>query len=845
MTQIAQTLTRLFDRHRIVFWYDERGELTADYDALDLRDVEKIRLQNNEFGVKVRILRQEPAQKFLLYSAAPRPEKTKNWLLDLELAYVIFSADQAALWLTDLGLGSELGEVVRDHMAFYYRSPRRLETLAALLTPRDSVSQIRLKMLAVCAGSEPRLDEILEALLAELAEADDSRQRLIARSQLDGFLWQQVAQVYAYAPQESPSLRDFLLLLLRTGYVHGLAGEPGTLGHGPRLNGEALLFLRRWKESHRHLDTFATLSAQAAKDLEIEDDLSRRPYDELLTLDLFELIDRRILSGLVAGVANHTLSATACEQILRQRRRSRWYTHYEHIYLAIGAAAHLLQAIETADLRISSLAQGAQQYRQQWYGVDQQYRHFVYHSEKSGQTNLLKPLGDQVENRYTNSFLLPLNDAWQVHVDGADKWPPVAALGVHLLAQSEFFEEQVRKPFLTQGNKVFVIISDALRYEVGEELLSRIRQEDRYEGALRPALTLLPSYTQLGMAALLPHQELAINPDDGTVTVDGASSVGTENRAKILERAVPKRATAIQAERLLTMSRDESRDLAKAHDVIYVYQNRIDSVGDKRDSEQRVFEAVEDALDELILIIKKLASANANNMLITADHGFLYQHRPLAESDFAAGSPSGSEILHKNRRYVFGRGLRADASFKHFRAEQMGLAGDTEMLLPKSINRLRQQGSGSRYVHGGASLQEVIVPVLQISKKRQSDVSQVDVDVLQSQSSTITTGQLAVILYQTQAVSDKIQPRPLRIGLYSPDGRLISDRHEFPFDLESAHPQEREVRVVLMLSKQAEAVNNQQVVLRLEVQVEGTSQYTTYRSVNYLLRRSFTSDFDF
>ena len=76
-----------------------------------------------------------------------------------------------------------------------------------------------------------------------------------------------------------------------------------------------------------------------------------------------------------------------------------------------------------------------------------------------------------------------------------------------------------------------------------------------------------------------------------------------------------------------------------------------------------------------------------------------------------------------------------------------------EVQIPKSINRLRLKGSGSRFVHGGASLQEVVIPILKINKKRQSDVSTVEVDILRGSSSVITSGQLAVALYQAQPVN--------------------------------------------------------------------------------------------
>ncbi|MBK7180746.1 MAG: PglZ domain-containing protein [Chloroflexi bacterium] len=44
-------------------------------------------------------------------------------------------------------------------------------------------------------------------------------------------------------------------------------------------------------------------------------------------------------------------------------------------------------------------------------------------------------------------------------------------------------------PSLRRDNKLFVIISDALRYEAGEALVRLIRQEDRYGAELSCAVT--------------------------------------------------------------------------------------------------------------------------------------------------------------------------------------------------------------------------------------------------------------------------------------------------------------------------------------------------------------------
>ena len=107
-----------------------------------------------------------------------------------------------------------------------------------------------------------------------------------------------------------------------------------------------------------------------------------------------------------------------------------------------------------------------------------------------------------------------------------------------VVQQKAFFEHWVR-PYLRKDKRICVIISDAMRYEIGDELLGLIRQEDRYSAELEPALSTLPSYTQLGMAALLPNKSLVIADNDtGTVLVAGPSSQGTVNRTKNLQAAL-------------------------------------------------------------------------------------------------------------------------------------------------------------------------------------------------------------------------------------------------------------------------------------------------------------------
>jgi len=782
--------------------------------------------------VKHLILREQPEEKFLLYFHGPQPEDLDNWLLDVQLSQGVFRASPMSIITSELNLPPELAATVETHVVFY-DAKTRVEALARLLAGDETSDSLIRKMLAVCAGiKEPALEAILEALLAELAAGEDEKARLIGRCALEEPLWLLVEARYGYE-SESPSIRDFALSLFNSGYLQEVEGV-GTLGD------QALVFLRRWKDSIRHQPAFEALSDSCAHELAIEQDLAQRSVRDLLGVDLFRLIDQRILSELVQDVASRRLDLKECLRIIHERRTGHWFGDYEHLYGATEVAAELLYGIEAADLQIESMEDGFARYVTAWFRFDQFYRQFVFHCRKAGRITLVQELAEQVENIYTNRFLLDVNDRWQQMVDRASPW---GVQGVP--SQCSFYRRWVR-PFPKQDKKVFVVISDALRYEVADEFLSRIRQEDRYEAKLEAMLGSLPSTTQIGMAALLPHDELTVSLNAiADILVDGMSPAGTAARAKILDRALPGQATAIQAEIFLQMDREQARDLTRSNQVVYIYHNQIDAVGDKRDSEKRVFEAVDETLETLILIIKKLAAANANNLLITADHGFLYQDRALEESDFADTVKDSGDAIYRGRRFIVGKDLPEHSSLRKFQASELGFSGDLEIQIPKSVNRLRLQGAGSRFVHGGASLQEIALPVLSINKKRKSDVREVNVDILSGESSVITSGQLSVKFYQTEPVTEKVQPRKLRAGIFTTDGLLISDQHEVVFDHASDSAREREKVVRFILTREADSANNQQVELRLEENVQGTTHYRTYRKATYQLRRSFTTDFDF
>ena len=831
LERISKSLLSQFDQHRIIVWVDPTGEMAETFDAIELPHIEKIAVANNEFSIKHRVLRESRETRFLVYRRGPRPELIDNWLLDIELGFTVFKADQVAMWRVELGLPERFDAVLAECSEFF-KSSKRLDKLKASIQATDTESQLRLRMLAICTAGEGGLDAALEALLNELATDSDVGFKLVQRAGLEPFLWKQLASAYGYRT-EQPSLDDLGITLFKACYKAAVGEDAG-------LTTDARVFFNRWKNNRNNEAAFALLSGRYAHAIGLESDLQRRSYRDLIDIDFFEAVDRAVILGLVQELASQTISGVEVPTFLKSRRKSQWYEDYADLYEAIGYAASFQQAIAQMTLGMTGLTEGIQRYASSWFKIDQLYRKFVLHTQRSAQASLMEALSEQVENHYVNTYLLRLNDAWQVQVDAAPIWE---AEGI--TPQQRFYRREL-SVYREREQRICVIISDALRYEVAEELSHKVREIDKYDANIKPILGCLPSYTQLGMAALLPGTRLEIADNDTSHTlVDGQNSSGLENRKKILSANIDSvRATAIKAEEFMGLNKDDARSLLGDHDVIYVYHNTIDAIGDKIATEDKVFEAAETAIDDITKIAKKLIANNASTVLVTADHGFIYQHRPIPESDFAHSTATGEKILFQNRRFILGHGLQPDQGLRRFTAEEAGLDGTVEMLIPKSINRLRRQGSGSRFVHGGASLQEIVVPVVTITKKRQSDTSVVEVEIIGG-NRKITSNQLGVVFYQQNATSPKVQGRTLRAGIYSASETLISDRHEHQFDEASDNPRDREQTVRFLLSKEADAFNGQDVYLRLEERVDNTSHYRLYREATFRLDRRMGADFDF
>lgn len=298
---------------------------------------------------------------------------------------------------------------------------------------------------------------------------------------------------------------------------------------------------------------------------------------------------------------------------------------------------------------------------------------------------------DFIEGLYKEWFLRGQNIRWcnAIEDDLANKGEVKG-----LPRQVDFFPAEVEGS-ASRCRRAWVIVSDALRYEVAAELVQNLERSTKGTAELTGVQGALPTKTKVGMPALLPHGvfETVCGPKGGfTVHVDGAEAASTDARQNAL-RCFSAGAVAVRFDDFLHKSdRGGRKQLVADAEVVYIYHNAIDALGDDPLTERKVFQACGDAVEEISSLVKLLVKEfRAAEVLITADHGFLYTAKPLDESEHAAAADVAGKVVETSRRYVVTR-PGAESSVL-LRAKLPGKEG-LEAFFPRECVRLADARGG-------------------------------------------------------------------------------------------------------------------------------------------------------
>lgn len=403
---------------------------------------------------------------------------------------------------------------------------------------------------------------------------------------------------------------------------------------------------------------------------------------------------------------------------------------------------------------------------------------------------------------------------------------------VHLLRQDDFYAEKI-KPI---QKKVAVIVSDALRYEIAQELIGELAKS-RHIASLKPALAMLPTETKYCKPALLPHHELKLygQGDEQDMAVDNRILSDTTKRCEHLQK-YRDGAICVNFETVAEYNQDKNREIFK-HSLVYIFHDVIDKNGHNGTSKEIVTNC-RTAIKELATMIPKIhASYNVTEVYVTSDHGFLFNDIQFAEKD---KHKINEECLERSTRYYLTNSEKEEPGVIKFRLDTVsGMlnACNVMVAVPQGTNRFAAPSGGYMFTHGGAALQEIIIPVI-VSRQERTDSKQpVGVMVLDRKLS-MQASRLRFKLLQTEAVSMDMKERLIKVALYYND-TPVTPIKDVILDKTDASLDNRKYLIDLTLNRNVDAK-----VLQLKI-FDATDELNPLIKENVTNNTLIENDFDF
>ena len=826
---------------RIVFWEDVSGEFAQDVRELDLPGVTVVDVRGCALATKRRVLRDERDGNFLLYRAGGAPCIEEDFLLDVKMLARPFSATQSASWAEDTGLPIEAARIVSAHAAFFASKERRA-ALRELVERADwirggySDDGLVFSLLSVCCGSKAihKVDAVRDMAaraLEQYAKGSDDLMHLLERCGLTDAFWKALSTGLGYR-SETPGLEDFAFEVM-------LSACSDLTGEVPTLSPDATIVISDMANDSRKSDVFTDLVDATCDYVTSKCNLEALPTEVLAGHRYLPIVDNVIIRRIANDVTQGVDCSSQIAEVRARRASGRFFSKWGCAYDALIGAAGVLARVPRFESEVGSVDDVRtcfDRYVSDWSAIDESYRTFGLVASKAAllMADVFEPLAHQVELSYAH-YSNRLSAAWQRLVVERGSWP----VDWEDFAQRRFFEDRVLTELTSK--RVAVVVSDALRYEAGADWSRRVADRGKCQVECTAMLASLPTYTQLGMASLLPNQTLSIDPKTLSAAVDGADATGSLHREQILRREVPD-AAVLSYEGLF--DQEEAGRLEEAR-LAYVYHNVIDMTGDKRDSEKRTFAAVDETFGQLDRACARLFQLGFSCMFVVADHGFLYQ-RDSKSFDFAEvpflGVAVGTDNAKQSRRFVVADDLPTCDALIEFGAPELGLSGDFTCGFPRGTRRLRLSGSGARFVHGGMTLQEAVVPCVRLTRaEARGSAAPVGIDLLTGGTKVITGSFVRFEIFQTEPVGDGVLPVSLQAGLYDAQGQLRSETK--PIEVASSSRSAEERRIPVTLTVAQDVANGARLTLRVDQRYGTTSKYKTVAQAEYVVRRNFGLDF--
>ncbi|PNV62530.1 BREX-1 system phosphatase PglZ type A [Clostridium sp. chh4-2] len=785
--QIIDRLNAEFtgETRKLVFWYDDKADFAEDIDTVQLDNAKLLKLKpDNQFQIKYFLERQDTTTNYLIYAPFSKPDVRENHLEDTMLYSKRFYADRASLLSVDLGIEEKYKHVIEKHIKFFANKDRTQRFYDLEIENFNEDNILTGLMSAVCRTKTCSFDEVVRVLLTDDTLEDNKFIAEFDKYELLPVFWKFCEQQFGYADPK-PSLEKLVVTMFVT-YAEKYIQKEVPKGWRSFISykaGNIIAFLDSLMNNMLYRERYDELSAHVAAGLNVASALEDYDPETLVECDSFAQIDLMIMKWLIgrllaedtgAKLGNHSITEV-CEMRLKMHFGERFAASYD---LLRSAYSIVITVNYQAPNGFKAMTD---RYCSSDCLVDTAYRHFYTSYDKLEDTGAFEQLRDLIENIYTNEYLGKQLPSWNAGIVGEDA---LSALPL----QRDFFSRYVKY----NKDRTVVIISDAMRYEVGRELFVKMQDDPKCTAKIESMLSTLPSYTRLGMAALLPHSSLELT-DDGKELVDGVYCTDTVSRQTVLQTAV-KDSCCVQFDEIKNMKKAGLREIFTGKQVVYIYHDHIDVRGEHMEDE--VFAACEEAITEIYDLIHKIATnANSLHFIVTADHGFIYKRDKVTESDKIGGVTDKNSIV--KRRYIVSKQPVQDDGIHNLGLGYILGNNDGKIVsFPCSTSVFKTPGSGGQnYVHGGSSPQEMMVPVIDIKMEKghmeTRTVQIMMVSLMQKISNLITT----LDFIQSDPVSDVVKGTSFKLYFVSEDNERISNENIYVADKRDADAQKRIFRM--------------------------------------------------
>ena len=778
--EIESIFEKADTNRKIIFWYDASQNFKDDILDSSFQNCKVLICDKNEFEIKKTIEHDDLESNFLVYIPSERPIDTENWLLDILMYSQEYYADTVALTMRRLNItNTDLRKVIDNHIKFFDNDIRtkRLNNYIQV-NNNTSKTELRLAMMSVLTKSAANN---IESILTELVfdDSDHTKYKELVKYRFEDYLWNEICDSYNY--DGDLKIESLIKKFIFTSFIEQTIGQ-NKYASNPFENlptfyeqflirnkgiNDAKFFIDRIKLDPRYEELQGSLSL----DLKIEGLIATKDITSIQFADVFEIFDINIIQKLSASLVSGSLEFDSFERIIMNRNNSMWFDTHKIEYDMLLSCVKFFRYLEKKIALDQSASDYINKYVNDYYKIDSEYRHIVANYRAiDNPSDEFESLVDIVEKTYETKYLNIIGPEFSKAISYYSKWDFAG------LNMSDDFYSYIQR---NATKKMFVIISDALRYEIGNEICDRIKVNKVLKGGadIDFMISPLPSVTSFGMASLLPHKTITYM--NKQVSVDGLSTNSIPARDAVLKAKNPSYA-AISYEDINGMNQKELRQYASDKTLVYIYHDVMDNAGEHNES--KVFDVAETCINELVNLVKKLYNnLQISNFYITADHGFIYRRNEIHESSKYSNIVSLNAV-ETSKRYAISDDITLSVPYSFEIKLDKLTNGDFKYLSPWGYDLFKTQGSGLQYVHGGTSLQEVIVPIIHISElfsgKLKDIVGPVEVR-LKSINRKITNRSFNLEFEQMEKVGESKQAITCETYIIDENGEKVSNEYKF------------------------------------------------------------------